>query len=172
MSSRRHAIGRVAALISLFAAGAGVDVRAGSLDDFNKATNTVRGTSRDSHLETVALYSAALAADLTDKQLSIAQRAEAVVSRGERLFLLKRYDEALSDLSSLIDGMDPRVGVLAATHEIYGLAVFWRALCYADMGQTEKAAIDIDRAYELLPDNLLVERMRDTIRSRLKPKPT
>jgi tetratricopeptide (TPR) repeat protein len=160
----------VAALISLLVGGVGVDVRAGSLDDFNNAK--VVGWSRENHLPTIALYSTALAADLIDNELSAQQRIEAVISRGERLFLLKRYDEALSDFSSLIEGTDPRVGALPGTSEAYGLSLFWRAQCYADMDQTEKAVLDIDRAYELLRENAVVERMRNQIKNRLKPNPT
>jgi len=136
---------------------------AGSLDNFLRAyrpaSQGIKSLTVEDGLTAINNFTAALDADLTDRQLTRKQRIQAIYQRAYHWMTLYKCDEAIPGFSTLIDGTDPLVGELSEDDPLYGASFKWRAVCRYTTFDLQGAMSDIAEARRLQPSDYAIRRM-------------
>ncbi len=146
---------------------ASLPASASSLDEYNAALDN-QGTTYEVREARAASYSAALAEDLIDNQLTIQQRTAALYGEALDDAFMKHFGQAIDEFTVLIDGSDPRIGVVPTDSFYYSAALEWRAHCLSESDDMKSAVRDIDQAMQIRPYNWTIKRMHDEIYDKLK----
>ena len=144
---------------------------AGSADIF-QSIGPAPGKTPAQHRADIDGYTRALEEDALDQELTSGQRYSALYNRGFLWVVLDRYDIALRDFKTLVEGTDSKIGQMPETSLTYALSLFWHGVCLSATGDREGGLHDIDKAIALRPWNDDWRKIRENVARGQPPKPT